>query len=282
MKNVIEYIDNDLYVGTWNLSLDFEVEHRSLKQTVKNNLKDIIEVGEVEPKKRLVDRRIVESKNYKKTAKDEKTNDITNVLSQRKKSMRLGPPITEYLLNEPQATFVIILLKGHYKKGQDYIPKVVKFKKHLTSQFFKQRKILTKLLSQKQNAEWLAKRDSGKLERRIETDAIKKFVDYCKIQGSKNAEKYYMIISKMENNSLFFFEFIAQRNPNIREIAEGFQLDSLQMADRIVARALVEGMERKMFYKDIFQLSKERVLQFAKVIGKTPLEICLSKQKLIN
>jgi len=85
----------------------------------------------------------------------------------------------------------------------------------------------------------------------------------------------------MENKSLFHLELLALKKHNIREIAEGFQLDSLKMADRIVARALREGMEREMFYKDIFKMAKERVEQFVQVIGKTPLQLCSDKTKLI-
>jgi len=245
MKDLIEYIENDFYVGTWKLSKLFKAEHRSLKMLVKKYREDFEEVGEIGIKSRPI-------------------NDILNV---RKRKGR-GRRIEEFLLNEPQATYLIILLRN-----QDIVRK---FKKYLTKEFFKQRKLLGKLLMKKQNAEWLAKREEGKIERRVETDVIKNFVEYAKAQGSKNADKYYMVISKMENQSLFHLDYLSQKYPNIRDIAEGFQLDSLKMADRIVAKAIKEGMEESLNYKDIYLKARDNVNQFAAVLGKTPLQIALN------
>lgn len=275
-NNLVEIINDDLFIGTWRLSKVFDVEHRSLKQTIRNNINDVIEVGEIEPKTRTVDRELT-ALDYRKK---QKTYDISNVVSHKKKPTKFGPPIHEYLLNEPQATFVVLLLKGQYKT--DKVSLVTKFKKHITSEFFRQRRALSKLLVQKQNAEWLQKRAEGKLERRVETDTIKEFVEYSKDQGSKKAGKYYMIISKMENQSLFNLDYISQKYPNIRDIAEGFQLTSLQVADRIVAKAIKDGMEEKLNYKDIYIKARDNVQQFAQVIGKTPLQLTISNHKLLN
>lgn len=260
-KEIVEIIDNDLYVGTWQLSKVFEVEHRSLKQTIRKNLQDVIEVGESELKTRGIF-------------------DISNVEINNKKKRERGRPIIEYLLNEPQATFVILLLKGQYKT--DKVSLVLKFKRHITTQFFKQRKLLAKLLNQKINAEWIAKREAGKIERRIETDTIKRFVEYAKAQGSQNAPKYYMVITKMQNNAMFSLEFLEQKYPNVRDMIDGFSLDALKMSDHIVDRAIDEGMNKALPYKEIYQLAKERVETFASAIGKTPMQQVLSLKKNIE
>ena len=137
---------------------------------------------------------------------------------------------------------------------------------------------------QQKNAEWLEKRAQGKLERRLETDIIQKFAIYATNQGSENAQKYYIVISKMENTALFALNFLEQKFENIREVVNTRSLDALMMADRIVARALEEGMEKMMNYKDIYKLAKERVEIFGNSIGKTPLELALNndmKEKLM-
>jgi hypothetical protein len=246
-NKMVEIIDGDLYTSSWRMSQLFDVEHRSLKQTIRKNFDDIIEVGEIAPILR-------------------KTFDISNVEIKHQK----GRPIVEFLLNEPQATFVLLLLKGKYKN--DSFNYVVKFKKYITKEFFRQRKLLTKLLVQQQNVEWLAKRDAGKLDRRTETDAIKEFVAYAKAQGSTHAEKYYMIITKMENQTLFCLEYLEQKYPNLRDIVNMSQLSTLESADKIIAKAIKEGMEKSMNYKDIYILAKERVENFSAIIGKTPLQ----------
>ena len=45
------------------------------------------------------------------------------------------------------------------------------------------------------------------------------------------------------------------------------QLSKIIIADMIVRQALIEGMDREMFYKDIFQLAKKRVVDLANSLG---------------
>lgn len=239
--NLVQIIENDLVVGTWDLSSGFQVEHRALKKLIVKYKSEFEELGVVTP------------------------------AMQQPTSKKGGRKVEEYLLNEPQATFLTTLLTNNSV--------VRKFKLHLTKEFFRQRKLLASLMVKKQNAEYLEKRASGKIERRIETDTIKDFVEYAKNQGSTNASKYYMIISKMENNNLFHLDMLEQKFPNLRDIVEGFQLDTLKMADYAVARALREGMEKKMLYKDIYILARQRIEGFAQIIGKSPIQAILSPHR---
>lgn len=39
------------------------------------------------------------------------------------------------------------------------------------------------------------------------------------------------------------------------------------VADLIVRQAIIEGMEREMFYKDIFQEAKKRVVKMSNSLG---------------
>lgn len=163
-------------------------------------------------------------------------------------------------INEGQTVFLISLMRNSKI--------VVEFKQSLTKEFFRQRRMIAHLLTQRQNKAWLEQRAQGKLSRREETDTIKEFVGYCKAQGSNNAERYYTNISKMENKALFFLE---QRFPNIRDVLSGQQLQVVASADIAVARALRFGMEEKMHYKDVYQLAKKRIEEFAEIVGKTPI-----------
>lgn len=241
-KNLLVIKDNDVFVGTWKLSKGFEVEHRALKRLVKRYQSEFEELGFVATPLQQID------------------------------SKKRGRQVEEYLLNEPQATYITTLLTNNSI--------VRKFKLHLTKEFFRQRKLLALLLVQKQNAEWYEKRASGKIERRLETDAIQEFIEYAKAQGSESADKYYMVISKMENAALFHLELLTQKFPNIRDVVEGFQLDSLKMADRIVGRTLKEGMKNKIPYKEIYQIAKTKVESFAEAIGRSPIQIVLNKKEI--
>lgn len=255
MSDLVIIENGDLWVSSFEMSRGFETEHRSVKKLIERYEKDLEDVGEVPILKKEMERHMA----FK----------ISKVPLQK-----MGRPVVEYFLNEPQATFLTTLLRNNKV--------VVSFKKHLSKEFFRLRKILTKIISQKQNAEWLEKRESGKLERRIETDAIKVFIDYAKKQGSGSAEKYYMAISKMENNTLFHMELLKQKYPNLRNIVSCFQLTTLQAADHAVARALEEGMAKGMPYKSIYSLAKERVEGLAQILGKTPILLTLTSQKMIR
>lgn len=239
IKGLVEMIDNDLFTGTYKLSQLFEIEHNSLKRLVKNYLIDFEDVGESKIQKRILKM------------------DLKSIIRDRK--------TTEYLLNEPQAMLLILLSKNKEI--------VIKFKTYITKEFFKQRKLITKLQAQQQNAEWIKTREEGKVERLEETDSIKRFTEYCTEQGSKNAKKYYVAISKMENETLFFLELLEQRYSNLRNLMNRYQLVTIQNADRIIARALEEGMQKRMYYKDIFKLAKSRIESFVDLIGKSKIEV---------
>lgn len=165
-----------------------------------------------------------------------------------------GRPIKHYLLNEEQCMYLGTLFRN--------TPKVRKFKLNLVKEFTRMKKALAELSS----AEWLEKRKSGKLTHRVKTDVIKDFVSYCEMDGSKNAKKYYMNIAKMENAALFLLQ---EKYPNVRDVLNGHQLSVIQTADQIVAKALKEGMEEGIFYKDIYKLAKKRVLSMAELVGKS-------------
>ena len=178
------------------------------------------------------------------------------------KSKKGGRPTRIAWINEGQTVFLISLMRNSKV--------VVRFKKELTKEFFRQRRLIAQLLTQRTNAAWIEQREQGKLSRREETDTIKEFIEYCKIQGSKSAEKYYMNISRMENRALFILE---QRFPNIRDVLSGQQLQIIASADIAVARALKFGMGEEMHYKEIYQLAKKRIEEFAEIVGKTPIPI---------
>ena len=89
-----------------------------------------------------------------------------------------------------------------------------------------------------------------------ETDEIKKFVEYAKEQGSSNADRYYVLYSKLANKSVG----IADRN-----LATISQLQQLTMTENIILNQIRSGMERKIFYKEIYQECKRQIELFKNV-----------------
>jgi hypothetical protein len=134
----------------------------------------------------------------------------------------------------------------------------------ISKQFVQMRKWILEQKTQKANRHYLETRNQSKIGRIQETDVIKIFVEYATKQGSKSANKYYMAISKMENQAFFI---IKEKFTNVREILNIQQLNKITVADMIVRQALIEGMDKEMFYKDIFQLAKKRVIDLSNSLG---------------
>jgi phage regulator Rha-like protein len=175
------------------------------------------------------------------------------------KAKSSGGRKAEYaMLDEEQVTVLITLMRN----SETTVP----FKFKLGHEFYRMKSELIRISSQTQNAQWLETRKAGKETRRIVTDTIERFIDYATGQGSKNAVRYYANISKMENQALFLLE---QKYKNLRDALDIHQLSTVKSADMIVMKALADGMERKMPYKDIYKYAKSQVESFAELIGKT-------------
>lgn len=239
MEKMIVFIkDQNTYASSWDLSNGFKVQHKYIKNI------------------------LIEFKSKFETFGF--MGDVHPRMTGKK-----GGQIEEYYLNEGQSLFLATLLSN--------TEKVVEFKQKLINQFMFQRSIILKIALNHQNEEWLQKRSEGKIERRIETDVIKRFVEYATDQGSKSAKMYYMNITKMENDSLFCLEYLGQKFENLREVLNTRSINTLLCADMIVAKALNEGMEKMMRYKDIYLYAKDKILNFASCIGRTPLELAIDE-----
>lgn len=119
--------------------------------------------------------------------------------------------------------------------------------------------------------DWQQARQDGKLDRRAQTDTIRDFTLYAQEQGSKNAHRYYESITKMENKALFLLTEAFPKPDNLRNVLDAFQLGHLRTADNVVIKALREGMDQGLFYKDIYALARDRVMQFSELVGRTPI-----------
>ena len=169
-----------------------------------------------------------------------------------------GRPSESYLLNEDQFILLVLLAKNS--------PESVELKIRVSREFKRMKRTIANLLAQRQDPSWQNVRSDGKAVYLQKTDVIKQFVDYATAQGSVSASKYYMQLAKMENNALFFIE---AKYSNLREIMTIKQLMQVATADDVIEKAIKEGMEAGMHYKDIYTLAKERIVSFANIIGRS-------------
>ena len=226
-EKMITILENEPRAGTWIMSKGFETEHRALTRLIVKYKTEFEEFGVV-------------------------------AIQRQKPTDKGGRPIEEFLLNEEQCMYLGTLLTNtDIVRG---------FKRKLVMEFSKTRKLLSNLVTQKQNAQWLDQRKAGIPVRHIETDAIKRLVDYAISQGSQNAARYYANISTMQNKALFYME---QKFKNIRDILNLEQLSTVVSADKIVTKAIEDGLNRGLHYKEIYKLAKDRIETFAEIHGKT-------------
>ncbi len=151
-----------------------------------------------------------------------------------------GQKTKVYLLNEQQATFLISLMKN--------TKVVVKFKKNLVKQFYAMRQ----LLQEKQTTHWIETRQQSKSNRKLETDEIKNFIEYAFANGSHNADWYYKSLTNLANG-------VVGIGSNQRDSISVSQLNNLILIENIIGHVIVEGIEKQLYYKEIYKDCKARL-----------------------
>lgn len=169
-----------------------------------------------------------------------------------------GRPETIYHLNEEQATLLMTYLKN--------TEQVRKFKKELVRQFYAIREIIWKQKYERQTEQWQTARLEGKKARRMETDAIKIFVEYAKAQGSKKPDKYYMNFTKLANQVVCIA-------PGNRDGGTAAQLLDLRTIENVIDRAILREISECTEYHQAYRNVKVKVLQVAALALSEGLEL---------
>jgi len=126
--------------------------------------------------------------------------------------------------------------------------KAIEFKLAYISAFNK----MERFIAEKQSAEYLEARVTGKLVRKEETDTIKKLVEYAKEQGSGHADMLYVTYTRLANKIVGI---------NKRAEASTIQLSNLTFIERAIWLTVEEGMKLGMYYKEIYKSCKAKMEQ---------------------
>lgn len=100
-------------------------------------------------------------------------------------------------------------------------------------------------ISVEKDEKWLGIRQEAKQVRLMETDTIKKFVEYAKEQGSTHADTYYMNFTKLVQNHLGI-------SAGSRDNQEQKELLRLKSLETIVDMHLETLMGANLPYKEIY------------------------------
>ena len=106
------------------------------------------------------------------------------------------------------------------------------------------------LIREKGTAAYRISDQEERMTRRAETDAIKEFVEYARMQGSTHADHYYSNYTRLAYKSVGITD---------KTTAAGSQLDDLSLVEHLIAHTLRTGMAAGRNYKDIYQDCKNRL-----------------------
>ena len=110
-------------------------------------------------------------------------------------------------------------------------------------------------IASEKDSKWLGIRNESKQARRYETDQIKLFVEYAKEQGSKSADRYYVLFTKLINGKMGI-------QSGKRDELSQETLMELKSLETLVKMRIRKLMEKKKPYKKIYQDVKLLVEEF--------------------
>lgn len=120
--------------------------------------------------------------------------------------------------------------------------------------------VLEQAILDKAKSEWLLTRQQGKLVRREETDAIQVLIEYAKSQGSVHSSNLYMIYSKLVNS-------LVGIKANSRDKVDFGILMLIRQLEDIFTKIILNSMENKIYYKEIYQICKKQGIQFMQIVN---------------
>lgn len=110
-------------------------------------------------------------------------------------------------------------------------------------------------IASEKDSKWLGIRNESKQARRYETNQIKLFVEYAKGQGSKSADRYYVLFAKLINSK------IGIQSGKRDELSQETLME-LKSLETLVKMRIRKLMEKKTPYKKIYQDVKILVEEF--------------------
>ena len=126
---------------------------------------------------------------------------------------------------------------------------------------------MEKELSRKVEAvEWKQARLQSKGARKSVTDQIAEFIKYATSQGSKSANMYYSNITKMEYKALELISKNEKIAKGFRDTLDAMDLAFLTTAEYVARKALQDGMNQGLHYKEIYIYAKQAVSNYADTV----------------
>lgn len=151
----------------------------------------------------------------------------------------------EYLLTKKGFILYMFNIQGYNKFKLSYINRFEE---------------MEQIIRNKNDSEWLLTREQGKMIRRKETDAIQELILYAKEQGSEHYNRLYIVYSKLVNK-------LVGAEPNSKDTMEYAKLMTIHQLENMFSKIITDCMNKKIYYKEIYNICKERGTQFIALIN---------------
>ena len=167
-----------------------------------------------------------------------------------------------YLINEPWFTRIVMHLKD--------FEKAFEVQGLFIQQFFQ----MKEALQNQSNNSWIEARKEWKALRREETDVIKQLTDYAEVErGRPVTYPLYSTYTKMTNKHLQFIVDCKEWKP-IRDLSWIRDLGFIMIVDDRCKNVIIDWMNRKLPYKEIYREAKEEVSKLVESLDFKPKLEC--------
>ncbi|MGP8337653.1 MAG: Rha family transcriptional regulator [Methanosarcinaceae archaeon] len=131
----------------------------------------------------------------------------------------------------------------------------------------------------KYDTEYIKDRTDGIIVRHVETDAIKILKDYGRAAGAGKGflNNVYSGYTKMSNKS-FFIVPKSVKHKNLKEELNKSQLRIIAVAEEQMSTIILEQIELKTDYHDIYYIVKDKMEQLGLMLGRTPVPLMKIEQ----
>ena len=115
---------------------------------------------------------------------------------------------------------------------------------------------MERVLLEKQTADWQETRLYGKQVRLQEADAIKSLIAYAKAQGSRNADRLYMVYSKLVKS------LAGHTDRNASDVET---LTEILTFEHLLHGIITAEMQSNTEYKEIYQKARSQLLEIKRI-----------------
>ena len=162
-----------------------------------------------------------------------------------------GHEYERYRMNRPAFSLLVMQMSG---------TEALKIQKTFNVAFYEMERFILK----KENTEFIAAREQGKLARADVSDAIKDLVEYATANGSTQAARYYSTITKETYKALGFLKAGEKVQSEFRNHLDNFQLSELFIAETLASRVIEQCLQEGIEYHEIYYKAKEKVCEFGR------------------